>query len=236
MVAKLEYGWSGFEAYSGNVGLQLYRPHNGAKIAVQNNKRIAVFALVLSLTAGPALAFDLINPLSVIKSAVETAAEDRSAEDVAKDLKIKTKITTEVIEKLGSEVISINSDVYEQDVMLTGKVEKAGLKSQAGKLTASIEGVKKVYNKILVIKATDEKKGTAEGFVEDSVIETKVNALLLDGKGVNVTNFRWRSVGGKVFLFGRALSGTEKNKATKIVKGIKGVTSVTNLAKVQPKK
>ncbi len=120
--------------------------------------------------------------------------------------------------------------------MLTGKVEKAGLKAKAGKLTAAVKGVKKVYNQILVVKAIDDKKGAAEGFVEDSVIETKINALLLDGKGVNVTNYRWRSVGGKVFLFGRALSKSENRKATQIVKGIKGVTSVTNLVKVRAKK
>ncbi len=197
---------------------------------------LAAVASFVIWGSSPALAFELVNPLSVIKNAVEAAAEDRSSADIASDLKIKTAIIAGVIDKLGSEVISINSDVYEQNVMLTGKVEKAGLKAKAGKLTAAVKGVKKVYNQILVVKAIDDKKGAAEGFVEDSVIETKINALLLDGKGVNVTNYRWRSVGGKVFLFGRALSKSENRKATQIVKGIKGVTSVTNLVKVRAKK
>ena len=71
--------------------------------------------------------------------------------------------------------------------------------------------------------------------VDDTVIESKINALLLDGSGVNVTNFRWRSVGGHVFLFGRALSTAEHAKATKIVQGIKNVVRVKNLAKIRPK-
>ena len=95
--------------------------------------------------------------------------------------------------------------------------------------------MKKLYNEIIVIKDIDKDKGAAENFVDDSVIEGKINALLLDGKGVNVTNFRWRSVGGNVFLFGRALSKAERDKATAIVKGIKNVTAVTSRVKVRAK-
>jgi len=56
-------------------------------------------------------------------------------------------------------------------------------------------------------------KSAAEAFVDDTVIEGKINALLLDATGVNVTNFCWRSVQGNVFLFGRALSKPELDKA-----------------------
>ena len=97
------------------------------------------------------------------------------------------------------------------------------------------DDVKKVYNEIIVIEAVKKEKGVVENFVDDSVIETKINALLLDGTDVNVTSFRWRAVGGHVFIFGRALSQAENEKAANIVKGIKGVQSVTNRAKVRPK-
>jgi hyperosmotically inducible protein len=136
---------------------------------------------------------------------------------------------------MGTGVISIKADVYEQDVMLTGVVEDAKQKIQAAKLTRKIEDVKKIYNKIRVIKPVDKEKGVVENFVDDTVIETKINTLLLDGRGVNVTNFRWRSIGGHVYLFGRALSRAEKVKATKIVKDIKNVQSVKYLAKIRPK-
>jgi hyperosmotically inducible periplasmic protein len=190
-------------------------------------------ALVITSIAAPAAA--QFNPLSIIKGALEAVVEDRSADDIAKDAEIKTKITVEVIDKMGTEVVSINADAYEQEVMLTGVVEKAAIKTKAGKLAAGVEGVKKVINEIMVIEPVEQKKGAVEGFVDDTVIDTKINGLLLDGKGVNVTNFRWRSVQGHVFLFGRALSGTEKSKAVGIVKGIKGVQSVTDRVKVRPK-
>ena len=194
---------------------------------------LAVWVMVV-MAVPTAAAIDL-NPLSAIKSAFEAVAEDRSSGDIAKDLKIKTKITANVIDKMGSEVVSINVDVYEQDVMLTGSVETAKQKSKAGAVAKAVEGVKKLYNEIVVVKAVEKEKGVVENFVDDSVIETKINALLLDGADVNVTNFRWRSVGVRAFLFGRALSSAENARATRIVKGIKGVRSVTNRVKIRPK-
>ena len=192
---------------------------------------LAAFAVMLVI---PAQAIDL-NPFSLIKSAVEAAAEDRSSGDIATNLKIKTAITAAIVDELGTDVISLNVDVYEQDVMLTGAVEDPKLKQKAGQLSKAAEGVKKTYNDILVIKSIDKEKGAVENFVDDTVIESKVNALLLDGTGVNVTNFRWRSVGGRVFLFGRALSNGELKKAIGIVKKIKNVTKVTSRVKVRPK-
>ena len=192
---------------------------------------LAAFAVMLVI---PAQAIDL-NPFSLIKSAVEAAAEDRSSGDIATDLKIKTAITAAIVDELGTDVISPNVDVYEQDVMLTGAVEDLKLKQKAGQLSKAAEGMKKTYNDVLVIKSIDKEKGAVENFVDDTVIESKVNALLLDGTGVNVTNFRWRSVGGRVFLFGRALSNGELKKAIGIVKKIKNVTKVTSRVKVRPK-
>ncbi len=197
---------------------------------------LAAVALVVALAflGLPAQAIDL-NPFSAIKSAVEAAVEDRSGGDIAKDLEIKANITAGVIDEMGTKVISISADVYEQDVMLTGVVDKAALKAKAGKLAQAVEGVKTLYNEMLVIADVEKKKGVVEGFVDDTVIETKINALLLDASGVNVTNFRWRAVGGRVFLFGRALSKPELDKAVGIVKGIKNVLSVKSRVKVRPK-
>jgi hyperosmotically inducible periplasmic protein len=191
-----------------------------------------LFALLCHVTPVQAFSF---NPLGYVKSAVETVAEDRSFSDVGKDTKIKTAIVSRITDQMGSDVISVSTDVYEQDVMLTGRVETEKQKQQAGAIAKSVKGVKKVYNEVIVHRKTDKDKGAVEGFVDDTVIEKKINALLLEGKGVNVTNFRWRSVGGHVFLFGRALSRTELNKAIRIVKGIKGVSMVTSRVMVKPK-
>ncbi|CCQ72198.1 BON domain-containing protein [Magnetospira sp. QH-2] len=182
----------------------------------------------------PAQAFDL-NPLSAIKGMVEAAVEDRSTADIATDATIKAEIVAEVIDKMGTDVISITADVYEQTVMLTGIVETMAQKTEAGRLTRTVGGVKKLYNEILVKSDLERDKGTVEGFVDDTVIETKINAQFLDASGVNVTNFRWHSLEGHVFLFGRALSRGELDKATGIARGIDGVRKVTSRVAVRPR-
>lgn len=191
-------------------------------------------ASALALTTVSALAIEL-NPFSYVKGAVEAVVEDRSAGDIAKDAEIKAKIFAAITDELGASMVAFNNDVYEQDVMLTGVVEDPKEKERAGEVARRVEGVKKVYNEVLVIPAVKQQKGTVENFVDDTVIETKINAVLLDAKGVNTTNFRWRSVGGHVFLFGRALSQEELNKAIRVVKGVEKVTQITNRVKVKPK-
>ena len=199
--------------------------------------KATVFVTAMAIICGTATsvaALDL-NPLSLLKGAVEALVEDRSSEDIGKDAEIKARIVAKVIDKMASDVIAINADVYEQDVMLTGSVETRRQRTEAGTLARSVENVKRVYNDILVQRDIDKQKGAVENFVDDTVIEGKTNALLLDANGVNVTNFRWRSVGGHVFLFGRALSAAELNKAVRVVRGIEGVTRISNRVKIRPK-
>lgn len=190
-------------------------------------------AVALVLLALPASA--RFDPFSATKGAVEAAVEDRSAGDIAKDTSIKAKIAAGAIDKMGSDVLSLNADVYEQDVMLAGTVKTAEEKATAEKLTRGIEGVKTIYNEIRVAKPAEEKKGAVEGSIDDATIETKINALLIDARGVNVTNFRWRSVEGHVYPFGRALSKEELDKAVAAAKGIEGVASAASRVKIEPK-
>jgi len=196
---------------------------------------ILLVSLVTSLAAEPALA--QFNPFSGVVSAIEAAAEDRSAADIAADAKIKTVIVARLTDNLGKEGALLGVDVYEQEVMLTGTVSTAETKTSAGKVAAGVEGVKKVYNEVLlesVIAADDKGKPTAN-IVDDTVIEAKIKALYIEGKGINVTNWRWRSVKGRVFLFGRALTKDEHAKAVQIAKDVSGVVLVVSRAKIRPK-
>ncbi len=197
--------------------------------------RIAFLALLL-IAAGEG-AHAQFNPLSGITGAIEAAAEDRSSGDIATDLKLKTSIVSSLTDKLGKEGALIGVDVYEQDVMLTGTISTAALKTQATELTKAIAGVKKIYNEVLLDSdlAKEPKKGTVAGAVDDTVIEKKIEAQFATTKGINHTNFRWRSVKGHVFLFGRALSAEENASATKVAKSVSNVISVVNRAKVVPK-
>ena len=132
----------------------------------------------------PCRSFDLFFPSGWWRPSLPVAAID-------KDLEIKAKIAANVIDLMGSDVVSINAGIYEQDSMLIGSLETGKQKSQVGALAEATDDVKIVYNEIIIIKAVKEEKGVVENLVAESVIET---------------NFRRRAVGGHVFIFGRALS------------------------------
>ncbi|MDA0997256.1 MAG: BON domain-containing protein, partial [Proteobacteria bacterium] len=139
---------------------------------------------VLAVTTPASAQF---NPLSGILNAIEAAAEDRSSGDIATDLKLKAAIVAALSDKLGKEGALIGVDVYEQDVMLSGSVSTAAIKKGAGTVAGKEAGVKKVYNEVLLDAdlAKESKKGSAEGFVDDAVIEKKINALFLESKAIN---------------------------------------------------
>ena len=199
-------------------------------------RSIFLMILLAALAAGGPVHAQF-NPLSGIISGIEAAAEDRSAGDISTDLKLKTNIVATLSDKLGKEGALIGVDVYEQDVMLTGTITNAIAKSQAADLVKKEQGVKKIYNELLLEAdlAKKSKKGAVAGFVDDTVIEKKIGVQFAAEKGLNHTNFRWRSVKGHVFLFGRALTAAENTQATKVAQGIDNVVQVVNRAKVMPK-
>ena len=199
--------------------------------------RFIFLVMLLAALAAGGPVHAQFNPLSGIISGIEAAAEDRSASDISTDLKLKTAIVSTLSDKLGKEGALIGVDVYEQDVMLTGTVANSIAKSQAADLVKKEKGVKKIYNELLLEAdlAKKSKKGSVAGFVDDTVIEKKIGVQFAAEKGLNHTNFRWRSVKGHVFLFGRALSAAENAQATKVAQGIDNVVQVVNRAKVVPK-
>ncbi|HJM43783.1 MAG: BON domain-containing protein [Nitrospinota bacterium] len=67
-------------------------------------------------------------------------------------------------------------------------------------------------------------------------METKISARLLTTKGVTSVNFRWRSVGYRVFTIGRARSVWERDTVLRVIRETKGVKSVKHFIQVKPLK
>jgi len=187
----------------------------------------AIIAVCVGVPSYPARSLDL-NPLAAIKNAIHTAIEDRNAADISRDIELGNRILSEVIEPLGSEFLSIHSDVYEQTVMLTGVTDQIRQKQAITRQIEKMDGVKGVFNDLIVVPAKSGNESAAEDFVDDTVIESKINAQLFAADTINVTNFRWRSVRSHVFLLGRALSEPEHKKVLGIVGNINKVQSVTD--------
>lgn len=74
---------------------------------------------------------------------------------------------------------------------------------------------------------TPTKEGTG-GYLDDTVITTKVKSELLNAKDLKSTEINVETFKGRVQLSGFVSSPAAANRAVQVTRTVKGVTSVTN--------
>lgn len=169
------------------------------------------------------------SPTLVVLEDPRTYVEDRSLRDAREDARIRLDIQALFIEQETGALKGVKVEVYEQVVLLVGTAATPAAREEAGSLAAQVEGVGQIHNEIQVVGDTDLQATAA-----DLTIETKAKQALRADKDVNYANLRWHSVNGVVYMFGRALSEAEREKAIAIVRAIDGVREVADLLKVVP--
>jgi len=196
------------------------------KIGNVNSKYMRIGAVILSMLLSLGI---LSGCASHYIAAVEMAFEDRSAEDVTQDTEITTGIKATIADEVGAEAgLAVKVNVYEQVVMLTGKVETGDTKAAADRIASSYANVKKVISEIKVVPAPKEGEESEGSFVDDFLIETTIQASAAADNNIHHTNWRWSSVDGTVYLFGRSLSPAEKNTMINMVQNVSDVKNVVD--------
>jgi len=181
-------------------------------------KRIAVLQLVLLIAGGC--------------TAVEMAAEDRSFDDQKADTKIKAGIITDINNRMNTTLAALlNVDVYEQRVLLTGEVDSAEERAKVGEIVRARTDVKRIYNEVQVAGQDADEASV----VDDVLIAEKLRLKLASTQGVSHTNWRFRSVNGRVYLFGRALTREEYDLVAALASDTADVRAVVNRAIVRGK-
>lgn len=169
------------------------------------------------------------SPTLVVLEDPRTYVEDRSLRDAREDARIRLDIQALFVEPETGALKDVKVEVYEQEVLLVGTTTTPAAREEAGLLAAQVEGIGPIHNEIQVIDSAGLQAAAA-----DLTIETKVKQALRQDKDVNAANLRWHSVNGVVYMFGRALSEAERQKAIAIARGIEGVREVADLLKVAP--
>ena len=190
-------------------------------------RRLGACAPVMACVAGLALA-GCSSPTMMLDAAT-TVAEDRSMSQVASDVGLKIDINTKLLSnKYRDLFLDVNTNVYENRVMLTGSVETTADKRRATLLARGIKGVTKVINELQV---------TADGSLKDTAndlwIETKLKARLVGAKGVSSINYRWRSVNGVVYFIGVAQNRGELAKVMRLARGTSHVNKVVSHVRIK---
>ncbi len=157
-----------------------------------------------------------------------TASEERTTDDVVDDNRIKLALNKALLDEEFELFKDVGTVVYQGRVLLVGSVEKPDAKKRAGQLAAKPRGVREVINEI---KVTDE--GGLGAFVNDTVLEKKIQIEYLFDKEVDSANFRVRSVHGVVYLMGLAQSQAELDKALSILREYEDVRDVVSYVRIK---
>ena len=187
-------------------------------------RRLCASAVVV---AGFALA-GCSSPTMILDAAT-TVAEDRTMSQVASDAGLKIDINAKLLSnKYRDLFLDVNTNVYENRVMLTGSVETGAQKRRATLLVRGVKGVTKVINELQVVG-----DGTVTATANDLWIETKLKARLVGADGVSSINYRWRSVNGVVYFIGVAQDRGELAKVVRLARGTSHVNKVVSHVRIK---
>jgi hyperosmotically inducible protein len=169
------------------------------------------------------------TPVSVAVSVTEIAVEDRTMDEMTDDLKVKAAILQTFASQAKGLLVDVSADVYQGSVLLTGAVKTAEDDQKAEAIARKVEGVKVVYNEIMI---TDEMDMRTR--LRDSRIELKVKFAVMAAAGVRYPNYRWRAINGRVYLFGTAQTDEELDAVYDKVRGLDEVERLTVHLKIRP--
>ncbi len=187
-------------------------------------RRLGACAVV---AAGFALA-GCTSPTMILDAAT-TVAEDRTMSQVATDVGLKIDINAKLLSNQYRDLfLDVNTNVYENRVMLTGSVETGSQKRRATLLVRGIKGVTKVINELQVTG-----DGTLTETANDLWIETKLKARLVGADGVSSINYRWRSVNGVVYFIGVAQNRGELAEVVRLARDTSHVNKVVTHVRIK---
>lgn len=118
------------------------------------------------------------------------------------------------------------------DVQVVAQTDTSSAKDRTARSVQTAPSEASAMEKTKPQATATTKSGSTQP-VEDSVITTKVKALMVKDKDVSASTVEVKTVNGVVHLSGTAKSRQEADKAVSIARGVTGVTSVQNDIKVQ---
>lgn len=166
-------------------------------------------------------------------------AKDCADSAMASDGWIDTRLETVYLFNPNLNNFTIDTDVKNGVVTLSGTVQSDIDKDLAGEIAKSLDGVKSVNNELLIGEqpATAEAADTSDSFVQkvtDATTTAKVKARLIANDNVAASDIDVDTVESVVHLKGTVESGTLKQLAEFIARNTSGVDSVVNELEIGP--
>jgi osmotically-inducible protein OsmY len=152
-----------------------------------------------------------------------SAMQDRGIKGAAYDTGIRAEINHAWLEKDHKMWMSLNLQVYEGRVLVSGTVPNEDMRADAVELAWKPKNVREVINEVQV---------TAEGgvvnYARDTAISTELNGRLLFAKNVQSVNYSTEVVNGTIYLLGVAQTQSELDRVVDIARNISNVKRVVS--------
>lgn len=175
------------------------------------------------------------TPVGMLVTAGTTAGsmamEERGLDGAASDYSLKA----DIIAKWAGADLNFASDltviVYNGNAMVTGSVETEEQRAQAIALVWLVEGIKDVYNEILLKKESD-----MQDFAYDTWISAKLYTATTFDPQLMEINYKYSIQGGVVYVTGMAQSPAELNRFIRHAKSMPYVRKVVSHVQMKPRK
>jgi osmotically-inducible protein OsmY len=158
--------------------------------------------------------------------ALGACASTQPADVQLNDARIQTELVARLAADQDTSPFTIDINVNEGVVHLTGRVDTASERAEAARIAASIDGVRRVVNNLQLGEQTAGEK------LDDATITARVKAKIAASPQLNPFNIQVNTVEGEVSLTGRVNSRSEKEEAERLARGTDGVRQVRNLLEV----
>jgi len=185
-------------------------------------KKVALIAMVIScsLILQGCIAAFLGAGAGVAKVATDPRTTGTQVDDTTLDSRIGVKLKDESDYFKGSRIVV---SAYDGNILLIGQAKSQAVIDRAVELTQSVDGVKKIYNKIQIGNIV-----SAATMTDDAWITTKVKSSLITNSQTKARDIKVITEDGQVFLIG-IVTPEDGRLAANIASKVSGVKLVTTI-------
>ena len=161
------------------------------------------------------------NSRGILGTGVSLALDPRSIGTQIDDSVMKKNISARLILRNKSYLLSVNTNVLDGRIFLTGKVDDQEEKLYITKLAWETKGVRSVRNDIKIKESFNFKQSA-----KDLLITSQLRTAVIFNKKIKATNYQIDTDKNKIFIYGISLTADEKKEVINEAKEILDVEDV----------
>ena len=162
-----------------------------------------------------------VSSSGIFGTGVSVALDPRSVGTQIDDSIMQKNLSARIILYDKKFLVSVKSKVLDGRIFLTGKVDDPEEKLKLTKMAWETDGVRSVRNDIKVKENFNFKQSA-----KDILITSQLRTALILNKNIKATNYQIDTYKKKIYLYGIAISSTEKKEVIDEAKQILDVEDV----------